>query len=613
MSNLLNAASLVVTPNSYKEGKLYSVIPNTGAGDFTFTRATTATRVNSDGLVELVPYNLVQYSDDFFGWSLLNSSRTTGQNNPFGSNDAIKLKYNTTNGAHYIWRGAPSIGQVTISIYAKASELNFLQIASAQTTEEYANFNLSTGVVGTKGTRCSSSLIENVGDGWYRCTATLINGTNSVYFGIVNSASSSWFGSSGYAGANNTDGLLLWGAQLVEGTNALPYQPTLDRLDRVRLDYSINGEPNILLEPQRTNLQPQSNGFLSDWSKEDLITSIGESTLISGQSTTLVTETAINAVHRFVPFSPVTLLIGTVYTISFYAKSNGTRNIGIRTGITGTNQNVIFNPNTQTTVSIPVGFTTKITAANNGYYRYEITATSAVLSDSCNIVMFNGTLISYLGTSESFYVSAFQYEAGSYATSYIPTTTATVTRNADQMTRNNIYTNGLITAAGGTWFVEVRNNRVLTRDAGAFSLFIGDLSASPNNGLILRSTLSTSTRLSISKRISTTETTLYTTLNDTVKIAIKWNGATADVFVNGVKQVSETAFTATNMEFLNCFATDVPKYINSMVLYPTPLPDSKCIELTGGGFDTPELAYASIGVTSESPTYLNQSVNSLIF
>jgi hypothetical protein len=58
--SLLDTASLLLTPNAYKEGKLYSVIPSDGSGDFTFTRATTATRVNSDGLVELVPYNLLQ-------------------------------------------------------------------------------------------------------------------------------------------------------------------------------------------------------------------------------------------------------------------------------------------------------------------------------------------------------------------------------------------------------------------------------------------------------------------------------------------------------------------------------------------------------------------------
>ena len=63
--SLLDTASLIVTPNGYKEGKLYSVIPSDGSGDLSVTRATTATRVNSQGLVELVPYNLINYSEQF--------------------------------------------------------------------------------------------------------------------------------------------------------------------------------------------------------------------------------------------------------------------------------------------------------------------------------------------------------------------------------------------------------------------------------------------------------------------------------------------------------------------------------------------------------------------
>jgi hypothetical protein len=63
--SLLDTASLIVTPNGYKEGKLYSVIPSDGSGDMSVVRATTATRVNSAGLIELVPYNLVNYSEQF--------------------------------------------------------------------------------------------------------------------------------------------------------------------------------------------------------------------------------------------------------------------------------------------------------------------------------------------------------------------------------------------------------------------------------------------------------------------------------------------------------------------------------------------------------------------
>jgi hypothetical protein len=56
--SLLEQASLVVTPNGYKASKLYSVVPNTTLGDMNVVRATTATRVNSAGLIESVASNV---------------------------------------------------------------------------------------------------------------------------------------------------------------------------------------------------------------------------------------------------------------------------------------------------------------------------------------------------------------------------------------------------------------------------------------------------------------------------------------------------------------------------------------------------------------------------
>lgn len=56
--SLLTQASLVLTPNAYKANKLYSIIPSSGSGDMSFTRATTATisstRTNSSGVIENV-------------------------------------------------------------------------------------------------------------------------------------------------------------------------------------------------------------------------------------------------------------------------------------------------------------------------------------------------------------------------------------------------------------------------------------------------------------------------------------------------------------------------------------------------------------------------------
>ena len=179
-----------------------------------------------------------------------------------------------------------------------------------------------------------------------------------------------------------------------------------------------------------------------------------------------------------------------------------------------------------------------------------------------------------------------QLEVGSYATSYIPTTTSTVTRNADLMTLNNIYTNNFITSAGGTWFVELDNNLPLIRDNATSSISLSNINSlsigNGNNGdafAMLRS-FPVNNRLQIVKQTNLIYTPLYVTLTDIVKITIKWNGSTADVFVNGVKVISATSFTFTNLEFLSVKTQDVPKYIKSTMLFPTPLTDAECLSLT---------------------------------
>jgi hypothetical protein len=50
--------SLALVPSGIKATKVYSVLPNNGDGDFTFARASTATRINKDGLIESVATNV---------------------------------------------------------------------------------------------------------------------------------------------------------------------------------------------------------------------------------------------------------------------------------------------------------------------------------------------------------------------------------------------------------------------------------------------------------------------------------------------------------------------------------------------------------------------------
>jgi len=62
---LFNKASIVMTPNGVKAGKVYSVKPSDGDGDFTFSRATVANKEASNGLIQETAVNVprLDYSD----------------------------------------------------------------------------------------------------------------------------------------------------------------------------------------------------------------------------------------------------------------------------------------------------------------------------------------------------------------------------------------------------------------------------------------------------------------------------------------------------------------------------------------------------------------------
>ena len=70
MSNLLEKASIVTTPTAYENSKILSVKPTNGIGDFDFTRNSSATRVNSQGLIVDVTSNLprIDYTGGLGHW-----------------------------------------------------------------------------------------------------------------------------------------------------------------------------------------------------------------------------------------------------------------------------------------------------------------------------------------------------------------------------------------------------------------------------------------------------------------------------------------------------------------------------------------------------------------
>ena len=576
---LISQASLLLTPTSYKEGKLYADLPINGNGDFTATRATTATRVNAAGLVDLVPYNLLTYSEMFSDASWLKSETAISANvttAPNGTLTADKFIPSANNATHQIRQTGFTSSAYSFSIYAKAGEETTFSLW-LRSASVFVVFDLSNGTI-TSQSGSVTATITSVGDGWYRCTA---------YDPTPGTTAQIYARSGGAFAGNGTNGFFLWGAQLVEGTSARDYLRTETRLNIPRVDYSLGGCPNILLEPQRTNLNTFSEEFNNNtfWLRG---TGVGVNANTStSPSGTLTADTITGATGPFVWTGPgtffrayVALTSSTAYTFSTYLKGTGSVTMTWRDGTTGGVNSLVCN-------------------LTSSWQRFEITRATGGATVSMAIVFHSAT--------GNFDAWGGQMELGAYATSFIPTTTASVTRNADTITRNNIFTNGLITAAGGTWFVELRGNVAIQRDSATQGIFINTgTSATIGNGITIRN-LGGLVRNSIVKIISGTATTIYTTTSNTCKIAIKWNGTTADVFENGVKVVSATSFTPTAMQNLIGDGSALTLNLNETALFPTPLTDAQMSMLTSDIYPTAAAAYASLGLVSESPSCLTST------
>jgi hypothetical protein len=161
--------------------------------------------------------NLILWSEQFDNtgaWTTAGSTVTANNTtSPDGTQNADLLTFNvtaypsiyqavtTTNGATY-----------TASIYAKKGNQNFLglEIRGASSATDTV-FNLNTGVV-VSGT----GTIENVGNGWYRCSITKVANSTSTLLIIGR-------GDTAVSG----DTLYLYGCQLEASSYSTSYVPTL--------------------------------------------------------------------------------------------------------------------------------------------------------------------------------------------------------------------------------------------------------------------------------------------------------------------------------------------------------------------------------------------------
>ena len=352
-----------------------------------------------------------------------------------------------------------------------------------------------------------------------------------------------------------------------------------------RIDYTGGGCPSILLEPLRTNIVLRSEEF-NNASFTPAFSSVSANTTTAPDGTlTADTWTGDGASAQHSLAQAVSATSGVAYTQSVFAKK-GTNNFLqiVGTGAIYTTTTVFANFDLENGIvgSLGAGTTSTITDFGNGWYRCTMTATATATALGNGFLLWLITSATVVraetnSLATSVHLWGAQVEAGAYPTSYIPTHTNTVTRNADVLSRDNIYTNNLIVAGGGTWFVHLINNTAFTADSNTGAIYLDTSSVGYTNGLMLRK--ETTGRIRLQTYVSASGSFIYTTTTDTVKILFKWNGATADVFVNGAKVVSATLFNITNMQYLASNSV-IYALIKETMLFPKPLTDAQCIALT---------------------------------
>jgi hypothetical protein len=527
-----------------------------------FTRASTATRTDSAGnVVSAVPYNLLQQSETFDNATWIASETTITANDfiaPNGTLTADRMNISGTN-SRVIQSLSLGATTITFSVYL------------------YSPVSFTLRLVATVDSLNSSRTITIPAGQWTRMSETFTS-TSSITNVQIR----------GLAGGSTGD-IYVWGAQVVLGTEPLPYQETVTRLALPRLDYrnadgTLSSTPRLLLEPQRTNSMLYSQ-LINSWSIKTELT-ITDNNAISPdgtQSASYIQQTiggnSINLTSQ-----TVNVTSGQTQVVSFYAKAKEVTSITLRLGVSSIwaggirpvaacnliNGSITLTSGAATVSSQNIG---------NGWYRFTIITAAAVSTGGTNIQSLTGAVLSPT-SGDGFYLWGVQWEQNAaYPTTYIPTTTAAVTRLADACSVTGA--SSIIGQTAGTLFVDCNlssiaaERRILTISDGTESQRI----IIWTSGTILYVTLNSVISINLGNfPIGTTRVAFgYTISGGSTSYSVKVNN---NALVTGTSVVAPSPLNTINLGCSTTGALTLSDGVNKAALYTTRLSDTELQALT---------------------------------
>jgi hypothetical protein len=391
-----------------------------------FERLSTATFINSSGLVAWAAANMMtrsQSQDVNAYWNAFGTSvtRTASQTDPFGGTGAVKLDYDPTLFDAVISRtvSVQQGLQYTISVWLRAdsgttSKIRLGRAASA-----------------------AGAYFPTLTTTWQRfsLTFTATGGSDGIELRALTGPKAS------------PVSFHVFGAQLEPGDTMRDYNPAL--LDvpyhapRFDHDPTTLAPRGLLIEGQATNLARRSDDFNTSVTDGTQWTASGYTA--GTLSTTLPDGTTGNARRISIASgsgsfrsATITVTASTAYTWSFWARNNGGSQARFRVwNVTAGSSIVDYSQSANNYVS-------QIGGANNTSSTWVRVSVSFTTPVGCTSIWV------YPSSSDSGTVDLLiwgaQLEAGSGASSYIPTGASTATRNQDVCFMD--------TAEVNSWFIK---------------------------------------------------------------------------------------------------------------------------------------------------------------